>query len=70
MTFYLIPLVDVQSDPPVELTLSQATIDLCLQALIAAEKRSNWSDDLEELSDTEWETAEDFLTTAIEELIS
>jgi hypothetical protein len=70
MTFYLIPLQDVENDPPVDLTVSQTTIDLCLQALISAEDRFRWREELEELSDTEWEQAVGYLTTAIEELTS
>lgn len=68
MTFYLIPLEDVETDPDQTLTLSQTTIDLCLTALISAQFRDNWIYDLEELTDAEWATAEGFLTTAIEEL--
>ena len=70
MSYYLIPLEDVELDPPKNLSLSQTTIELCLCALIEAEDRSQWIRDLQELTDTEWAKAEGFLTTAIEELSS
>jgi microcystin-dependent protein len=66
--FYLIPLQEEASQPAKTLALSASTICVCLTALIAADDRFNWSDDLEPLSDDEWVEAEDFLTLAINEL--
>lgn len=68
MTFYLLPLEDVENDPQTASALSQTTLNLCMAALIAAQYRDNWKYDLEELSDSEWDKAEGFLTTAILEL--
>lgn len=68
MKFYLLPLQDVENDPAQILTLSQSTIDLCLHALIPAENRELWVDDLQELDDPAWGIAEDLLTRAYREL--
>lgn len=68
MTFYLLPLEDVENDPAKLLALSESTIVLCLKALEAAQYPSNWLYDLDGLTDPEWATAEAFLTTAIEDV--
>ena len=67
--FYLDQFREVVSQPQKTLTLSQSTIDLCLAALIAAEDRENWRQDLQSLDDAEWLEAEKtFLRIAQEEL--
>lgn len=67
--FYLDQFRAVASQPQKTLTLSQSTIDLCLTALIAAENRDNWVQDLQPLDDVEWLEAEKtFLRIAQEEL--
>lgn len=68
MTFYLTQLQDVAAEPQKQLVVSESTICLCLAALIPAQYRSNWIENLEDLSDPEWEEAEDFVTLAINEL--
>lgn len=68
--FYLDQLREVQGQPQKSLTLSQTTIDLCLAALIPAEKRSNWVQDLQSLDDAEWAEAEQYLWRAINELMA
>lgn len=66
--FYLNQLRDVENDADVAANLSATTVALCLAALLPAEERDNWIQDLEPLDDTEWSEAEQFLWTAIEEL--
>jgi len=66
--FYLAQLTDVENEPKALYNLSASTVCLCLAALIPAENRYNWIEDLEELSDPEWVQAENFLTAAIKEL--
>jgi microcystin-dependent protein len=64
--FYLTPLQEEAGNKV--LSLSATTICLCLTALIPAQERENWIEDLEALSDAEWDEAEDYLTQAINEL--
>jgi len=66
--FYLDQLRDVKNDDAPNLSLSPATVALCQAALIPAEARGNWSQDLSELDDDEWTEAEEFLFGAIDEL--
>lgn len=66
--FFLNQLRDVEDDPAPNLALSPATVALCQAALIPAESRSNWQQDLDVLDDDEWTEAEEFLFAAIEEL--
>lgn len=68
MNFYLLPLQDVENNAPKIVLLSQSTIALCNHALIPAENRDLWVNDLQELDDSTWEIAEDFLTLAYNEL--
>lgn len=68
MTFYLDQLKDVEGDPAQLLLLSPATICLCLTAIIPAERRYNWIQNLTDLDDAEWSEAVAFLSTAWQEL--
>ena len=68
MKFYLDQLKEVENEPDEDLILSLSTVELCLAALIPAEDRANWVQDLAELDDTEWGEAVEFLKKAIEEL--
>ncbi|MCB0167737.1 MAG: hypothetical protein KDI79_26155 [Anaerolineae bacterium] len=68
MTFYLNHLIDVANDSQQIVTLSPSAIQLCLTALISAQYRHNWVQDLTELDDSEWDQARAFVKTAIDEL--
>lgn len=66
--FYLDPLKDVENDPQKFLVIDQSTADLCLTALIPAENRELWRQEIDELDDAEWAEAEGFLWLAIGQL--
>lgn len=68
MRFYLDQLKDVEAGSAQLLLLSPATICLCLAAIIPAENRYRWVQDLTDLEDSEWAEAVIFLSTAWREL--
>ena len=66
MNFYLNQLRDASGKKLI--AISGATVTLCKAALIAAEWRSNWLQDLEPLDDLEWDEAQTAVQTAVDEL--